>query len=298
MDSQTAMDMQQSHPEEQVLTEWLDGGFGVAVKAGPPLESFRSAYQRIDVVDTVSLGRAFLLDGSLMSAEGDEWCYHENAVHLAAITHPAPRHALIIGGGDGGAARQLLKHPSIESVTIGELDPAVLEMARRHLGAIHQGALDDPRVKIHACEGKAFLEQDAQRYDLIVLDLTDPVGAAAPLYTEAFFQLCRNHLSQQGALSLHLGSPQFQSTQVVAIYRALRAVFTHVRPYLVPIALYGGMWAMACASDGLDPASLGREGVEARLAARRISGLNYYCGATHEAVQALPPFVLRLLTQA
>jgi spermidine synthase len=281
--------------KQQVLTEWLDGGFGVALKAGPPLESFRSVYQQIDVVDTVSLGRAFLLDGSLMSAAGDEWCYHENAVHLAAITHPAPRHALIIGGGDGGAARQLLKHPSIESVTISELDPAVLDMARRHLGAVHQGALDDPRVTVHASEGKAFLRLDTRAYDLIVLDLTDPLGAAAPLYTEEFFQLCRDHLTAQGALSLHLGSPQFQGVQVAALYRALCSVFATVRPYLVPIALYGGMWAMACAADSLDPATLDSNEVGARLAARRIDGLNYYCGATHVAVQALPPFVQRLL---
>jgi spermidine synthase len=170
-------------------------------------------------------------------------------------------------------------------------------MARRHLGVVHQGALDDPRVTVHACEGKAFLLQDRQRYDLIVLDLTDPVGAAAPLYTVEFFQLCRDHLTPHGALSLHLGSPQFQAVQVAGLYRALCSVFATVRPYLVPIALYGGMWAMACAADSLDPATLGSNEVEARLAARRIGGLNYYCGATHVAVQALPPFVQRLLAR-
>lgn len=280
---------------KRIITEWLNDGIGLALKAGPPLESFRSAYQHIEVADTDALGRVFLLDGSLMTSTGDEWFYHECAVHPAALTHQAPRHALIIGGGDGGAARQLLKHSTIERVTLCELDPAVLDMARRHFSSVHQGALDDARVELQVGDGLRFLENCTQCFDLIILDLTDPVGAAAALYTPTFFALCREHLHPGGALSLHLGSPQFQPDRVARLFRGLRSVFARVRPYLVPIALYGGLWAMACASDTLDPADLDGAAVGARLAERGIEGLNYYHAATHGALLSLPPFVSRLL---
>jgi spermidine synthase len=289
------MDKQQDKAAARVLTEWLNDGYGVSLKAGLPLESFRSAYQHIEVVDTDALGRVFLLDGSLMTSTGDEWFYHECAVHPAALAHPAPHRALIVGGGDGGAARQLLKHPSIERVTLCELDQAVLDMARRHFFSVHQGALDDTRVELQVGDGMRFLENSTQCFDLIILDLTDPVGTAAALYTPAFFVLCREHLSPGGALSLHLGSPQFQPGRVTRLYRDLCSVFARVRPYLVPIALYGGLWAMACASDKLAPADLDSTAAAARLSERRIDGLNYYNAATHYAVQALPPFVSRLL---
>lgn len=279
----------------RIITEWLNDGIGLVLKAAAPLESFRSAYQQVEVTDTAALGRVFLLDGSLMTSVEDEWFYHETAVHPAAITHPAPRHALIIGGGDGGAARQLLKHPSMEAVTLCELDPAVLDIARRHFQAVHHGALDDARVRIEIADGQQFLAASQQSFDLIVLDLTDPVGPAAALYTEEFFQLCQAHLAMPGCLSLHMGSPQFQGERVAGLMRALQAVFPKVRPYLVPIALYGGLWALACASMTLDPGELDSATVAARVQERGIDGLNYYSAATHVAMQALPPFVEHLL---
>lgn len=279
---------------QRVITDWLNPGLGLALKAGAPLERIRSAYQQIEVAETEALGKVFLLDGSLMTSSADEWFYHETAVHPAAIAHPAPKQALIIGGGDGGAARQLLKHRSIESVTLCELDPEVLAMARRHFQEVHQGALDDARVRIVVGDGREFLQHSAHRFDLIVLDLTDPVGAAAPLYRAEFFELCRRHLNQPGVLSLHLGSPQFQGAQVAHLLNQLHRVFPRVRPYLVPIALYGGLWMLACASQTLDPADLDTAAVAQRLSERNIDGLNYYSPATHVAMQALPPFVARL----
>lgn len=280
----------------RILTEWLNEGIGLTLKAGAPLESFRSSFQQVDVVETDALGRVFLLDGSLMTSVADEWFYHEPLVHLAAISHPAPRHCLIVGGGDGGSARQLLKHPSVESITICELDQAVLDIARRHFQPVHQGALDDARVTVVVSEGQMFLAESTQQFDLIVLDLSDPVGPAVALYTSEFFALCKQHLTQSGALSLHLGSPQFQAQRVAALVQNLRSVFPKVRPYLVPIALYGGLWAMACASEVLDPRKLDSTQVAVRMAERNIEGLNYYSAAMHGAMQVLPPFVERIVS--
>ena len=140
--------------------------------------------------DTVPFGRLFRLDGHFMTSEKDEFFYHENLVHPAALTHPKPVRALIVGGGDGGSAEELLKHPSIESVTLAEIDASVVAISRTHLRSVHGGAFDDPRLTLRIGDGFAYVRSAADRYDLIVLDLTDPGGPSEALYTTDFYRAC------------------------------------------------------------------------------------------------------------
>ena len=131
-----------------VMTEQLTGEWGFYIRSARRYENFRSAYQSIEVHDSVPFGRLFRLDGHFMTSERDEFFYHENLVHLPALTHPQPERALIVGGGDGGSAEELLKHPSITSVTLVEIDVAVVDIARKYLAAVHGGALDDRRLTL------------------------------------------------------------------------------------------------------------------------------------------------------
>jgi spermidine synthase len=247
-----------------------------------------SPHQTIEVWETPQLGRLFTLDGRPMTSVGDEFIYHECMTHPAAIAHPAPRKALVLGGGDGGAARQLLKHPSIERIVVAELDREVVDMARRYLDDVHQGALDDPRVELVIGDAQHFVDNATEHFDLVVFDLTPPDSPAAGLYTPAFYARLKRILAPRGTLSMHLGSPMFHGAQVAALLADLRTSFAVVAPLSAHVPLYGSPWLMAIASDALDAAALFAHDVEERLAERQIEGLRYYDARLHPALFTLP----------
>lgn len=278
-----------------VLTEYLTEDSGFFVRSSREFERFQTPYQAVEVHDTKSFGKLFRLDGHLMTSEKDEFFYHENLVHLAAITHPAPKTALIIGGGDGGSAEELLKYHTIESVTLVEIDIAVLDIARKYFAEVHRGALLDPRLTVKVEDGLAFVRGATDTYDLIVLDLTDPGGASEPLYGVEFYRACAARLNPTGAMALHVASPVAHPDRVRTAMANLRAVFSVVTPYLVSIPLYGGLWMMACASPTLNPAYLTPLEANRRIATRGIRDLQYYNGYVHRASMALPNFVRDLV---
>lgn len=284
--------------DKRLLMEYLNPECGYFIHSTAQLATLRTQYQDLEVHDSVQFGKLFRLDGCFMSSERDEFFYHENIVHPGAIAHPAPRRALIIGGGDGGAAEELRKHPSIEQITLVELDPAVIEMARAHFNSIHHGVFDDPRLRLIIGDGLKFMAQTQERFDFIALDLPDPIGAVAALYDEPFFRDCARALAAGGVLALHLGSPVTNPERVRTHIERLARVFPIVRPYVMYIPLYGSLWSMACCSNSLDPVSLSVKEVEKRIAQRQLRDLQYYNGATHQAVFALPNFVRDLAQSA
>lgn len=259
------------------------------------LLSQRTPFQHVEILESPQLGRTLLLDGAYMTSERDEFFYHEALVHPAAIAHPAPTRVLVLGGGDGGAAEELLKHPSVQQVTLVDLDPMVVEIARRELKAIHKGALDDPRVRVYCTDGAAFVRATQERFDLVLLDLTDPETPAGPLYTAAFFEQVRRVLAPGGAMVMHMGAPFFEPQQVSHLHGELRRSFAQVSAYGLHIPLYGAYWALAVASDTLVPPSLPVAEVRSRLQERGMAGLQYYNPEVHGALFALPNFYRDLL---
>jgi spermidine synthase len=278
-----------------LLTEYLTADTGFFVRSTREFERFQSPFQAIEVHDTVPFGTLFRLDGHFMTSEKDEFFYHENLVHTAAIAHPAPEKALIIGGGDGGSAEELLKYPTMKSVTLVEIDLAVIDIARKYFGAVHRGALADPRLAIKVEDGLAFVRSTTETFDLIVLDLTDPGGPSEPLYTADFYRACAARLNPTGALTLHIASPVAHPDRIRAGLANLRAAFAIVTPYLVCVPLYGGLWMMASASATLNPAYLTPLDVDRRIGQRKIGDLQYYNGGMHRAGFALPNFVRELV---
>jgi spermidine synthase len=244
-----------------------------------------SPYQRIEVWDTPQLGRLFTLDGRPMTSTGDEFIYHECMVHPAALAHPSPRAALVLGGGDGGAARQLLRHPGIERIVVAELDAEVVRLTREHLPDVQDRAFDDPRVELVIGDAANYVAASAPaQFDLVVFDLTPPDSPAAGLYTRAFYEQLKRTMSACAALSVHLGSPYFHARRVAGLLGDLRAAFAVVSPMSTFVPLYGSLWMMATASDTLDPAALSPDALAERLAARRIDSLKHYDAATHGAL--------------
>jgi spermidine synthase len=277
------------------MTEYLTDDWAFIVKSLRQFEKFRSPHQAIEVHETAQFGKLFRLDGHFMTSERDEFFYHENLVHVAAITHPQPASALIVGGGDGGSAEELLKHPSLKSVTLCEIDLAVVDIARKYLQRVHNGALDDPRLTLKFEDGFAFVRSATEQYDLIVLDLTDAGGPSAALYTQDFYRACAARMKPTGAMTLHIGSPVAHPERVRETLARLRGAFAVVTPYLTSVPLYGGLWMMACCSASLDPKGMSILDVDRRIAQRGIRSLQYYNGDMHRAALALPNFVRALV---
>jgi spermidine synthase len=255
------------------------------------LAAVDSAWQHIEVWDTPQLGCLFTLDGRPMTSAGDEFIYHECMVHPAALTHPSPRAALVLGGGDGGAARQLLRHPGIARIVVAELDPEVVRLTGDYLPDVRGGAFDDPRVELVIGDAAQFVATTREHFDLVVFDLTPPDSPAAGLYTREFYAALKRVMTADALVSLHLGSPYQHAERIGALLAGLRASFATVRTLGVFVPLYGSLWLMAVASDRLDP--LDPHAADAatlaqRLAARGIDGLRCYDARVHAALFGAP----------
>jgi spermidine synthase len=260
-----------------------------------------SPYQRVRVYETQAHGRVLMLDDAFMCTERDEFFYHEALIHPNALTHSNPRSALIIGGGDGGSVRQLCKHSTIKKIVLVEIDGLVIDTALKFLGNIHGGMLNtesNSRLSVHIEDGAEFLRCSGERWDLLVLDLTDPAPLANELYGDAFYGLCAQRLAQNGLLSLQVASPVLRPDIIVSIVQKLRRHFKIVAPYLVPTPHAGGLWMMISASHAIDPRNTTASMVNGRMTARGILDLQYYCPDTHLAMFAQPPFIERLVNSA
>jgi len=286
---------------DTLLIEALNENAGHYLVKGTLLESGDTPYQRYEVWNTPQFGKLFRLDGFFMTSERDEFIYHENLIHLPTIAMTSPARALVIGGGDGGSADELFKYPSIDEVVLVELDEKVVDIARKHLACVHNGSLDNPRLTLRIEDGLHYVRvvapQENKPFDLVVLDLTDPVGPAEALYTEEFFRQCKALMTPQGAISLHIGAPLYQADRVRMLLDRLRAVFGHVRPHFHYIPLYGSLWGMACASDHTDPAALTASQIDERIAAYPIRDLQYFNADSHRAAFLYPTYLREIIAE-
>jgi spermidine synthase len=283
---------------EHMLMEPLNESTGFYIKATRQIGEWQTRFQKMAIYETPHYGKLFRLDGFNMTSEKEEFVYHENLIHPALTAHAAPKKVLIIGGGDGGSSEEALKHPSVEQVTMVEIDGDVIEVAKEHFKAVHNGVFDNPKLRVLVDDGMKFVRETQERFDLIALDLNDPMGPAEALYSLEFFQQLRAALAPGGALTLHIGSPVARPERVAELAQRLNSVFRIVRPYTMYIPLYGSLWAMAVCSDKLDPKSYTADEIDRRIEARKMQELRYYNGETHEGVFALPNFVRDLVIQA
>ncbi|MFZ6759903.1 polyamine aminopropyltransferase [Undibacterium sp. Ji50W] len=293
-------ELQRGEPGTGLAWEALSNNSFAATRINQVVARHTSAMQDIEIAETSDFGKVMRIDGAMMTSEKDEFFYHECLVHPAAIAHPEPRTALIIGGGDGGSCEELLKHPSITSITLCEIDADVVAMARQHLGKIHRGALDDSKIQHRYQDGFAYIRSSADCYDLILLDLTDPVSPtgnslAATCMTPAFFQACAQRLTAQGMLVLHLGSPFYHPERFSDTLAKLHTAFAQIHPYTVFIPLYGALWGMAIASKELNPQAILASTVNQRIKHRGLPLLKYYNADVHQALFALPNYVKDLM---
>jgi spermidine synthase len=238
-------------------------------------------FQRVEVVDTPEWGRVLLLNGLVMLTERDEFIYHEMLVHPAMVLHENPLNILIVGGGDGGSVREVLKY-NVVDVTLVEIDKEVVNASKEYLPFVSSG-YRDPRVKTVFEDGFEFLKKCDDLYDLIIVDSTDPVGPAKSLFEEEFYHLTKRRLKEGGILSLQSESPIFHIDIMVKISNRLKKFYNDVFFYTAPIPTYpGGLWSFAIASDNLNPEEIKRNPPE---------GLKYYNREIHLSSFKLPNFI-------
>jgi spermidine synthase len=213
----------------------------------------RSRYQKILVFDAPFHGRVLALDNIVQLTSREEHFYHELLVHPALQAHPKPRQVLIIGGGDGGALREVVKYPSLEKVVECELDSKVVAVAKKYLPRLVSG-YRDPRATVLFEDGIKYLRETDELFDMIVLDLTDPIGPAKPLFEKPFYKLCGEHLTAGGFLSAQTESLHFHASTVRMVQGALRDIFPIVELVTVPLAMYpGNWWTISIGAKSFDP---------------------------------------------
>ncbi len=278
------------------FNEFYDGNTGLTIGIKRLLFSKQTQYQLVEVYETESWGNLMVIDGMVMLSEKDEFVYHEMLTHVPLFTHPNPEAVLIIGGGDGGTAREVMKHPSVKKVDLVEIDESVVEASKRYLPEI--GDFDNPKLQLHIQDGISFINTVSSTYDVILIDGSDPVGPAEGLFKKDFFESCYLALSAQGVLATQTETPWVDSyhLSIRNVYSYLNSVFKYTSMYLCYIPLYpSGMWSMMCASRSDDPAG---EDVLKRSEEKvnKIEGLRYYNPGIHQSSFALPGFVSDLLS--
>lgn len=264
-------------------------GYQVKWKINKILHSEKTPYQELAVVDTLEWGKALILDNALQVSEKDEFIYHEMIVHVPMFSHPAVRDALIIGGGDGGTLRELCKHPQLQKVDMVEIDERVVAASKKYLPSI-SSAFSDTRVNLYFQDGIEFVKK-AGKYDLVIVDSSDPIGPAQPLFTQEFYSNIYNCLNDDGMMVVQSESPIFYQEVFRSVYRNIKAVFPQTLIYLACIPTYvSGPWSFTIGSKVHDPRELKGDS-EAGF------DLKYYNDKVHRSAFALPGFVEEMISK-
>lgn len=258
----------------------------------------RTPFQEAVVADSHTFGRCLILDGEMQSAERDEFIYHESLVHPAAVTHPRPKKVLILGGGEGATARELLKHRSIERVTMVDIDGDVVAFCKKHLKSWHRGAFADRRVRLIIGDAKEFIETTDDKFDIILSDLPSPIeaGPAYLLYTIEFYETVAKKLAAGGVFVMQAGSGSVLQIELHRVlYSTLTRVFKIVRPFYAYVPSFDVPWAFLFASDRRDPLKVSTASADKAVSARIKGGLRFYDGAAHTGLFNVPKYIRDLL---
>lgn len=275
--------------------EFYNKQTGLTVGLKKLLFSVQSDYQLVEVYETDTWGNLMTIDGMVMLSEKDEFVYHEMLSHVGMFTHPDPERILIIGGGDGGTAREVMKHESVKQVDMVEIDKTVVDASKRFLPGV--GDFENPKLNVLFEDGIAFVKNIRELYDVIVIDGSDPVGPAEGLFEKEFYQYCYEALTEDGVLITQTESPWVQSyyPSIKKVHQALKDLFLTSGMYICYIPLYpAGMWSMMCAAKSggpLETPAIRRS--ETGIA--QIKDLKYYNPEVHRAAFALPNFVKNII---
>lgn len=276
--------------ERRWFTELINGTHGLTIRVDREIVSVQTPFQKLEIFENETLGRVMLLDGLMMLTERDEFTYHEMLVHPALLAHPAPRRVLIVGGGDGGTLREVVKHPEVEQAVLCEIDADVIRFSKEHLPFVACG-FDSPKALLHIGDGVQYIREHRQSFDVIIIDSTDPVGFAEGLFRAPFHRDCLGALRDGGVFVQQAESPFFDLAAWRRGCLELKTVFSQVHIYTASMPVYpSGTWTFAFAAQDRDP---WHDFNPARFIS--LPGLRYYHPELQTKAFALPRFARELL---
>ncbi len=278
--------------KEQFYKEITPAGFGIAIKVKEVLFSNQSPFQKVEIIDTDSaLGKILTLDDLMMTTEGDEYFYHEMIAHIPMMSHKCPKSVLVIGGGDGGTVREVLKHDTVEKVILCEIDGMVIDACKKHLPTIAD-KLYDRRVEILVEDAIEYIKNKENEFDVILIDSTDPMGPGEGLFTQEFYTNVKKALKKGGIVCAQSESPVVNKEEIKKMYTLLKKVFPITSTYTSPIPTYpGGYWAWAFCSEEVEPLSY----IDEKRCEEVTKTCKIYNKEYHMARFALPNFLKELL---
>lgn len=269
-------------------TEKQTENIGITCKTTKTLHVEKTEFQDLAVIDTLQFGRMLVLDGMVQTTVQDEFVYHEMITHVPLNTHSNPKNVLVIGGGDGGAIREIVKHPAVERATLVEIDRRVVEVSREHLPEI-SAALDDPKVTVIYDDGIKHVRDNPGKYDVIIVDSTEPVGPAVELFSGSFYNSIYKALKEDGLFVAQTESPFFNSGLITNCYREISGVFPITKLYLASVPTYpSGLWSFTMGSKKYDPENI-------NASAKLSYQTKYYTPRLHKGAFMLPAFVEELI---
>lgn len=277
---------------ENFYKEITPAGFGIAIKVKEVLFSQQSPFQKVEIIDSDStLGKILTLDDLMMTTEGDEYFYHEMIAHIPMMSHKYPKSVLVIGGGDGGTVREVLKHNTVEKVVLCEIDGMVIDACKKYLPAI-AGELGNPKVEVLVQDAIEYVKNKENEFDIILIDSTDPMGPGEGLFTEEFYTNVRKSLKKGGIIAAQSESPVVNKEEIKKMYTLLKKVFPITSTYTSPIPTYpSGYWAWAFCSEEVEPLSY----IDEKRCEEVTKTCKIYNKEYHIARFALPNFLKEIL---
>ena len=279
---------------EEWFAETLYKDYQQRLKISKVLHREKTGHQDLLIFENPYFGRVLALDGIVQTTEGDEFAYHEMIVHVPMFAHGEARRVAIVGGGDGGALEEVLKH-DVERAVMVELDPAVVELSRRYLPSICGDAFDDPRAEVIFADGTAFMRSSDETFDVIVVDSTDPVGPSVALFEQPFYADCHARLSESGILVTQSGVTFMQEEEARNTYARMKPLFADAWLYLTQVPTYGaGFMTLGWGSRSARPRATPLEEIERRFRVADIE-TRYYNPQAHVAAFGLPEYIRALM---
>lgn len=270
------------------FTEKQTKHFGITMRVNRTLHTEQTDFQKLEMIETEEWGNMLLLDDMVMTSERDEFVYHEMVAHVPLFTHPNPENVLVVGGGDGGVIREVLKHPSVKKATLVDIDGKVIEYSKKYLPSI-AGMLNDARVDVQVDDGFMHIAKSDNQYDVIMVDSTEPVGPAVQLFSKGFYAGISKALKEDGIFVAQTDNPWFKADLIQTVYRDVSEIFPITRLYTANIPTYpSGLWTFMLGSKQHDPLQVN----ETRF---HDIETKYYTKELHRAAFVLPKFVGDLL---
>ncbi len=258
-------------------------GRGLSIKVVDHLESKQTPFNKIDVYDTECFGRMLVLDGVIHLSEFDEFAYHEMIVHVPMAAHSHPQQVLIIGGGDGGSAREVLKHPSVQEVHLCDIDAEVIRISKQYL-PFTACSFNHPKVHVFCEDGAEFVKRRKNIYDVIIVDSSDPWGPAEVLFQETFYQDMFHALTEDGIATTQSEGMFYDQECIKNLFSFTTRIYPYAKYYFTLVPTYpSGTIGFLCCSKKYDPVQ--------DMRATNITGLRYYTPDIHQAAFVLPQFM-------